>query len=232
MKPLSSRDIDPRVFVENFAMQDTPPELEPLDVPSPDPSEDDFPMEELESPEMPPDDGYDPTPANSYGPTQPYVEQPIEIKRRQEPVAGGGNGGSFCTLYEDPADSGDWFVTGGAVRINNTKTFEVAPYEVGPSDGEWLLYIQTNVEVNRTTEGDYFESGIKTTTDTSLTIQDTTSLDAYPDGTDPTLADGLAVVTLAVGRLRKQDGIPTLYPTGCGSFLLTHCDGEISHLPR
>ncbi len=147
-------------------------------------------------------------------------------------TAGGGigSGGAFCELYQD---GGDWFIKGGLIRVSDTKSFEVEPYAVSVAvDDEWLLYMQVDVQVNRDDDGDYFLPGLVTSSNTSIDIEETTTITSYPAGTAPVIATGLGTITLEVGRLVVASGIPTFSPTGCGSFVLTHCAGSVSYQQR
>lgn len=223
------KGIDPRVFVPNFAMQpelppakDLAPEEQPMDAALP---EDDA-FQSYQEPERQPEL---PTPA--YGPRLREPQKTIEINRRPTPAATGGtSGGAFCTLYQEGEN---WFITGGPVRVNTKKSFEVPRYEVdNGTDGEWLLYVTLHVEVKRDDNGDYFMWGFVGSSDTSLEIEDSASVDTYPAGSEPEIGTWLATVTLEVGLLRVTDHIPKFFPAGCGPFIMNHCGGEVGYLPR
>lgn len=141
-------------------------------------------------------------------------------------------GGAFCYTYQDAALN--WFVAGGAVRVSDTTTFQVPPWPFTITEpfADRLLYIEVNVEVNRTDDGDYFMSGIKTGLDASLVIDDDLSISSYPLGSAPILSSGAGKIVLALGLLKVVDGVPNFHPTGCGSFILEHCNGNLTHRAR
>jgi len=147
---------------------------------------------------------------------------------------GGGaasSSGAFCSIVEDPAASGDWFITGGGVPAVGNKNFNVPRFAISGADDTYLIYIVVNVEVNRSDDGGYFMPDIKTSSDTSLVMASTTSA-SYPANTLPTVATGLGVIHLLVGEVVVTDGVPVFSPTGCGAFHIFSCEGSLTYLPR
>jgi len=141
--------------------------------------------------------------------------------------AGGGGGssltGDFYRIYED---TGTWYIQGGPV-IAGDKNFNVPDYEITGST-EFLLYVDVNVEANRTDDGDYFLPHIKTSADTSQAMQDDPGPD-YPANTAPAVADGLGSIVLPVGRVAFVTGDPVFFPTGSGGFRIGQCAGTLSY---
>lgn len=144
-------------------------------------------------------------------------------------ASGGGGGGSssdaFCTLYQTGAD---WFIKGGPVQAG-TKNFSVEDFEVVVAvDNEWVVFISVNVEAYRDDDNDYFLSGIKTSSDTTIEMEWSTATN-YPDNTDPPVSTGVGIIKLPVGRIVVDAGVPSFSPTACGGFVVTQCGGSLSH---
>lgn len=156
-------------------------------------------------------------------------EAPLGRRQTRESVfvsSGGSSSGAFCTLYQD-VDL-DWFITGGPVHAG-IKNFSVPDFgvDVG-TDDEWVVFISVNVEAYRDDGEDYFLTGIKTSSDTTLVMEDSTAAD-YPNNTDPPVSTGLGVIKLPVGRIKVLSGVPSFNPTACGGFTVTQCGGSLSY---
>ena len=157
------------------------------------------------------------------------TEAPRGRRQTRESVVAGTattSSGAFCTLYQN--DDLDWFITGGPVHAG-VKNFNVPDFAVDVgTDDEFIVFITVNVEAYRDDNDDYFLPGIKTSSDTSLTMEWDTAAD-YPDNTDPPVSTGLGIIILPVGRVVVLSGVPSFQPTACGGFIVAQCGGSLSY---
>lgn len=114
----------------------------------------------------------------------------------------------------------------GGIVIAGTDTWNFDPYEINlTTDGEWLVYFSTSVEVNRDDDGEILLPGVKEgNSKPSWAI--TASAD-YPDGTAPVVSTGNGTIILPIGKLTVNSGVATFTPTGCGGFVIGHCAGTL-----
>ena len=143
------------------------------------------------------------------------------------PSTGGGGttSGAFCELYQDGSD---WFIRGGLVQAGETN-HAVEDYAVSvAADGDWRIYVEVDVECNRDDDDQYFLPGIANSPGSVPDIEKTASA-TYPANDAPAVADGLGTIILPLGVLTVESGEPSFAPTGCGSFFLSQCAGNLGY---
>ena len=123
---------------------------------------------------------------------------------------------------------GDTFISGGLIQCGD-QNWAMADEEVDTdTDGEWLVSIEVDCEVNRDDDEELLLPGVKTgTKPTAWTLDAWSEGTDYPEDTPPDVADGEATVVLPVGKLTVAGGAARLVETGCGAFTVTHCAGSI-----
>lgn len=160
-------------------------------------------------------------------PASPHLfKSPEKHSRREDPQPTAAVVEGVCPFGQLTRNSdGDWLIIGGAVTAGN-KNFNVPNYEIATagSPPDKLIYIEVPVEGNRDDAGEIFLSGIKTSSATSLSMQETTST-SYPNNTALVVTTGLGQQVLPIGQLTVIDGTPSFAPTGCGEFFLNQCGG-------
>lgn len=119
----------------------------------------------------------------------------------------------------------------GGIVIAGDQTWNFESQEVNlATDGEWLVSLECDVEVNRDDDGEILLPGVKTgTKPADWTLTAFTGTEDYPTATVPTVADGLGTIVLPIGKLTVADGAAVLVKTGCGGFVIGHCAGTLSY---
>ena len=118
-------------------------------------------------------------------------------------------------------------IAGGLIKCGN-QNWNMDPFEVDlDTDGDWLVSIEVQCEVRMDDDSEILLGGV--VTGTKPTEWTKTVGDDYPENSDPEIPDGEATVHLPIGRLIVAGGSASLDPTGCGPFVVTHCDGTISY---
>jgi hypothetical protein len=143
-------------------------------------------------------------------------------------IAGGGGGPSGpCRFGEIIVDGEDTAIRGGIIHCGD-QNFEVPNQVLNlESAGEWLVWIELNVEANRDDDNEIFLPGIKTGTAPGSTWDKVTWSESasYPANDLPAVGTGTGDIILPIGRLKIEDGAATLIPAGCGNFRISQCAG-------
>lgn len=141
--------------------------------------------------------------------------------------------GSIITFKENPNDENEEEKTGiqGGTVICGDQTWFFSPYEVDPkNEGEWLVYLKVEVEVNQDDDHELLLPGVKTGTKPDIEKTAYNNGTNYPDGEAPTVGSGKGKIVLPIGLLTvDKDENVSLQQTGCGGFVIRHCAGSLSY---
>lgn len=157
------------------------------------------------------------------------------VYRVRRSSAGGGVTGAPCPFGEiitwQDGGTGKTGIRGGLIHCGD-QNWNLDPQEVNPeADGEWLVSIGIEVEVNRDDDGELLLPGVKTGTRPSGSWTKTAwSEDTdYPVNTAPEVSTGNGRIVLPIGKLTIHDGAVRLEAAGCGGFTITHCAGTLGY---
>lgn len=125
-------------------------------------------------------------------------------------------------------------IIGGSIMCGEN-TFNIEPQEISLDvAGTWLYFIKVDVVVTQDDDHEILLPGVESGSLVS-TGMDKVASSNYPDGTLPSVGTGSGTIVLPIGQLTvvkpvgATEGTPTFYPTGCGSFVVTHCAGSLGY---
>lgn len=122
----------------------------------------------------------------------------------------------------------------GGVCYAGDKNFNVPRKELyTDASGNWLVYLEIDVEANRDDDGEIILPGVKTSPETDpaefwkkVTFSDEES---YPDNSNPVAADGMGTIIIPIGKLTISEGAASLAAVACGNVTITQCGGVLTH---
>ncbi len=139
--------------------------------------------------------------------------------------------GEIITVKDDPIFTK---AIRGGIAYAGDKNFNVPYRGIDLStNGEWLIWLRIEVEVNRDDDEEIILPGIATSSETSPSSfwEDGAWSEGtqYPDNENPAVADGLGEIVIPIGKLTVEGGIARLEAVACGNIRVDQCAGILSH---
>lgn len=144
----------------------------------------------------------------------------------EETAAEGGESGSFCGTFVEGSNT---YLNGGSVNAGEN-TFFLAPYNVGSSDGQWLVQVRVN-GIEFATDDDeeiFLPGGVESASGASWNLKAYSPGTNYDDHDNPATPSDTGTAYVPIGYLKIDDDVVTFRAEACGPVTITQCAGILS----